>query len=141
MAGWCPAAAAHLSRFGAAVSSASVTDLQEEYTATFDFDPACALELGWHLFGESCERGEFLASMRADLARVGVAETQGLPDHLAHVLTLLGREDRDRRRTLASIVERPLGSVAAALAARGSRYADLLTAIEHAVALCRTGVA
>src|SRR6266568_3182701 len=55
---------------------------QELYVQTFEFNPACTLELGWHLFGENYERGEFLVRMREQLRRHGIAESNELPDHL-----------------------------------------------------------
>jgi len=66
---------------------------QERYVQTFEFNPACTLEIGWHLFGENYERGEFLVRMRGELRRYGIAETTELPDHLAHLLLLAGRMD------------------------------------------------
>ncbi|MGE5571353.1 MAG: nitrate reductase molybdenum cofactor assembly chaperone [Rhodospirillales bacterium] len=65
--------------------------MQELYIQTFEFDPACTLEIGWHLFGENYERGEFLVRMRGQLRQHGIAETSELPDHLTHVLQLIGR--------------------------------------------------
>lgn len=69
----------------------SLEDLQALYTATFDLDPVCSLEIGWHLFGENYERGEFLVRMRRELRQLGVAESTELPDHLTHALEALGR--------------------------------------------------
>ena len=64
---------------------------QELYVQTFEFSPACTLEIGWHLFGENYERGEFLVRMREELRRHGIAESTELPDHLTHLLPLIGR--------------------------------------------------
>lgn len=134
MSAWCPEAAVDLERFAGVVAHISLPVMQEIYTAVFDFDPACALELGWHLYGEAFERGRFLADIREDLAREGVNETSGLPDHLAHVLALLGREDPARARALAAVVAPAIGAVLAALAERRSPYLDLLAAVDKAVA-------
>ena len=46
----------------------SVEDLQELYTRTFDWNPDTSLEIGWHLYGENYERGEFLVEVRAPAA-------------------------------------------------------------------------
>lgn len=62
---------------------------QELYVQTFEFNPACTLEIGWHLFGENYERGEFLVRMRQQLRRHGIAESTELPDHLTHLLPLI----------------------------------------------------
>jgi len=69
----------------------STPDLQELYTRTFDLNPVCALDVGWHLYGEAYERGRFLVRMREMLRQVGIAEGTELPDHLTAVLPALGR--------------------------------------------------
>lgn len=69
--------------------------LQERYTSTFDGSTSRALELGWHLFGESYSRGAFLVRMRQLLAEHGLVETGELPDHLGCVLGVLGRAPED----------------------------------------------
>ena len=74
---------------------------QELYVQTFEFNPACTLETGWHLFGENYERGEFLVRMRAELRRHGIAETGELPDHLCHLLPLVGRMEAAEAAQLA----------------------------------------
>jgi len=65
--------------------------LQELYTSTFDLQPLCSLDVGWHLFGEEYERGLLLARMRRELRDHGIAESQELPDHLSHAMLLLAR--------------------------------------------------
>jgi nitrate reductase delta subunit len=75
--------------------------MQELYVQTFEFNPACTLEIGWHLFGENYERGEFLVRMREQLRRHGIAESTELPDHLTHLLPLVGRMERDEAAQLA----------------------------------------
>jgi nitrate reductase delta subunit len=107
----------------------TTADLQEEYTAAFDFDPACALDLGWHLYGESRERGALLARLREDLQRAAIPETHELPDHLTHVLELIAREPDERAAPLAELVKPAVGAIERALAKRGSPYAHLLAAV------------
>ena len=67
--------------------------MQELYVQAFEFNPACTLEIGWHLFGENYERGEFMVRMREQLRRYGIAESTELPDHLTHLLLLIDRMD------------------------------------------------
>jgi nitrate reductase delta subunit len=74
---------------------------QEVYVETFEFNPACTLELGWHLFGENYERGEFLVRMRELLRRYAIAESTELPDHLSHLLALIPRMRHDEAAELA----------------------------------------
>jgi len=82
--------------------SLSLEDLQVLYTTTFDLDPVCSLEVGWHLFGENYERGEFLVRMRGELRRLGVKESTELPDHLSHALEALGRMEPDEAADFAA---------------------------------------
>lgn len=75
--------------------------MQELYVQTFEFNPGCTLEIGWHLFGENYERGEFLVRMREQLRRHGIAESSELPDHLTHALGLIARMDHEEAAQLA----------------------------------------
>ncbi len=86
-----PAARAALQRFAREIRGRALTERQELFTQTFDFDPAAALEIGWHLFGEDYHRGELLVRLRAELRRHGLSENGELPDHLTLVLPLLDR--------------------------------------------------
>ena len=64
--------------------------LEETYTRTFDLNPSCAPEVGWHLFGEEYIRGLFMAHLRNEMRVRGLEETSELPDHVVHVLAVLG---------------------------------------------------
>lgn len=129
-----PAAAAELERFADAIAGTSVGELQERYTATFDLDPACALDVGWHLFGDAHERGTFMAALREDLQQAGVPETAELPDHLPHVLELVSREQPARAAALASLVAPAIAALHRALAARESPYLHVLAALQDVIA-------
>ena len=80
-----------LLEFARRIPSVPLSELQELYTSTFDLSPLCALDLGWHLFGEDYERGQFLARIRRELLAHGIRESCELPDHLSHALLLLAR--------------------------------------------------
>jgi len=84
-----------LRQFSIAVEKLATDELQELFTRSFDLNPVCSLELGWHLFGENYERGLLLVRMREELRRHGVEESSELPDHLAHVLRLIGRMESE----------------------------------------------
>ena len=84
-----PEAASEISEFGQFVEQCGEHELEEAYTRTFDVNPACALEIGWHLFGEDYMRGQFLVRMRGELAKYEIPESGELPDHLTHVLPVL----------------------------------------------------
>jgi nitrate reductase molybdenum cofactor assembly chaperone len=129
-----PAVADALDRFDDAIRDLTDAEIQEEYSFTFDFTPACTLELGWHLFGESHARGRFLAGIREELQRAGVAESAGLPDHLAHLLPLLARADPQRAAGLAAMLDPALTSVRTALAGRPTPFVHLLDAAIRLIA-------
>jgi nitrate reductase molybdenum cofactor assembly chaperone len=78
-------------QFLAGIEGQDIPGLEETYTRTFDISPLCCLECGWHLFGESYDRGGFLVEMRTKLRELGVEETTELPDHLSALLRLQGR--------------------------------------------------
>ena len=102
---------------------------QELYVQTFEFNPACTLEIGWHLFGENYERGEFLVRMREQLRRYAIAETSDLPDHLCHLLLLIGRADHHEAAELAGEFVLPaLAKIKESL--KGNAYESLIAAIE-----------
>ena len=73
------------------VDGSSLDDVEELFTRTFDINPACTLECGWHLYGEDYARGTFLVRMRTMLRELGVEESAELPDHVTHVLPVMGR--------------------------------------------------
>lgn len=124
-------AAAHaVERFADSIGGRSLAELQEEYTSVFDLGMACALELGWHLFGETCDRGGFLAALREDLQRAGVEERSGLPDHISHVLALVARETPERAASLSTLVAPAIATVRGALATRGTPFVHLLEAAD-----------
>lgn len=79
----------------------SLSEVQELYTRTFDLNPACALEIGYHLFGENYKRGEFLAHLRETEAPFDLGQQHQLPDYLPVLLRLLTKlEDQELRTSL-----------------------------------------
>jgi nitrate reductase molybdenum cofactor assembly chaperone len=76
-------------QFCAAIRDFNTDELRELFTQTFDLNPTCALEIGWQLYGEDYQRGEFLVRMREQLREHSLRESGELPDHLTHALVLL----------------------------------------------------
>ena len=93
--------------FAGKIRRMPLSGLQELYTTTFDLSPICALDLGWHLFGEDYKRGLFLARMRRELLLHGIPETRELPDHLSHALLLLARMGPAQGEEFASVIVGP----------------------------------
>ena len=76
--------------------------IQEMYTRTFDINAVCTLEVGWHIYGEDYARGALLVKLREQLRLMNIPESVELPDHLTHVLILLGRLSGPRADDLAA---------------------------------------
>jgi nitrate reductase delta subunit len=76
--------------FARFVESSTLSKLQEEYVATFDFNPAAAPYLGHHLFGDNRQKGAYLIRLKKEFGRHGfVPAGNELPDHLPLVLGFL----------------------------------------------------
>ena len=90
-----PEAAKCMSEFGAFLEQNEHWQIEEAFANTFDLNPECALEVGWHLFGEEYSRGLFLVRMREELRKYGLDESVELPDHITHVLELIGAMPED----------------------------------------------
>jgi len=84
-----------LETFAVQMRGLRTDQLQEMFTQTFDLNPTCSLELGWHLFGENYERGLLLVRVREELRRHELKESTELPDHLTHVLRLVERMEHE----------------------------------------------
>lgn len=124
-----PRAAAALEPFTAFAAKSSEADLEEAFIRTFDFNPSCALELGWHLYGENYKRGEFLVELRRLMRRLGVAEGTELPDHLGSVLAVLPLLDAGEAAAL--VRDKILPALAKMrAAAAGNPYDGVLGTIE-----------
>lgn len=88
-----------LTEFRSGIEALSLADLQELYTRTFDLNPVCALEVGYHLFGENYKRGEFLANLRETEAPFDLGQEYQLPDYLPVLLRLLTKLDDEELRS------------------------------------------
>ena len=84
-----PAAARELREFTEFVSHASLIELEELYTRSFDVQAVTTLDLGYVIFGDDYKRGELLVNLSREHAESGVDCGAELPDHLPNVLRLL----------------------------------------------------
>jgi nitrate reductase delta subunit len=128
-----PLAGEEVATFQQATAPMTLAGLQELYTSTFDLNPAATLDVGWHVFGESYDRGSFLATLRADLRAAGVAETSELPDHLPQLLRLIGRSAPVPADEFASLVSLALERVTPVLESDRNPYVHLLRAVAAAL--------
>jgi nitrate reductase molybdenum cofactor assembly chaperone len=109
-----------------------VEALEELYVQTFELSPACCLETGWHLFGERYERGEFMVYLRGLLREHEISESTELPDHLTHVLPLLGRmEPAEAGKLYTDFIGTALEKMLAAIQGKDNPYELLLRATQR----------
>jgi nitrate reductase delta subunit len=97
-----PAAAVEMDAFAAGLDALEGATAEELFTRTFDLNPECCCEVGWHLFGERYDRGSFMVWMREQLRVHEVPESGELPDHLVHVLRVMGRMDQEEAQRFAT---------------------------------------
>ncbi|GFO66697.1 respiratory nitrate reductase subunit delta [Geomonas limicola] len=84
-----------LQPFATFLEDVNLGRLQENYVATFDFDPARAPYLGHHLFEDHEKRAAFMISVRQLFARHGFTPRGcELPDHLSVLLEFLAHLGR-----------------------------------------------
>ncbi len=134
LAACAPQAADDIASFEHATAAMTVGALQELYTSTFDLNPHCTLDVGWHVFGERYDRGAFLATLRADLAAAGVPETAELPDHLTHLLRLIGRSTPVHAAEIGALAALALERTTPLLESDHNPYAFLLRAVRTTLA-------
>ena len=130
-----PDVAVQFIRFRRKVKDLSIDKLQELFTQTFDLNPVCTLDIGYHLFGENYKRGELLAKLRETEAPYELGQAKQLPDHLPVLLRLLAKlEDEELRRALIGEILIPaLGKMLEALSQTENPYRDLIEVISNAL--------
>ncbi|MDD5286908.1 MAG: nitrate reductase molybdenum cofactor assembly chaperone [Desulfuromonadaceae bacterium] len=129
-----------LSSFADFATTSPLAELQEEYVATFDFNPATAPYLGHHLFGDNQKKGGYMIMLKQEFERCGYAPCPAeLPDHLSVVLGFLAHQagkdrDRDRKKFIAECVLPGVERLNTAFAARRDSHWKAL--VETAQLLC-----
>lgn len=125
----------HLARFAAETSALTREEFEELYTRTFDINPVATLEIGWHLYGETYERGSFLVTMRQLLRRLKIPETTELPDHLSHILQALDRlgQSDEANELAARYVAPALAKILDSFAGKQNPYEHLLRALQNCI--------
>ncbi len=79
-----------LDTFGEFMTASTLAELQEEYVATFDFNPSVAPYLGHHLYGDNQKKGEYLIALKGEYGLHGFTPFGNeLPDHLPVILCFL----------------------------------------------------
>ncbi len=125
---------AGLTEFTDKMAKLTEAGIQELFISTFDWNPATTLDMGWHLYGEQYERGEFLVRMRGELRRHGIAESAELPDHLTHTLRLLGRmDDNDAEKFAREFTAPAIAKLLAALEREKTPFVAAVRAVREAL--------
>jgi len=118
--------------FSEAIADLDETELEELYTRSFDLNPVCTLEVGWHIYGEQYRRGRFLVQARELLSHVGIDEQGELPDHLMSLLPAVARLEPDHAATFAGTYLVPaVNKMLAGLADKANPYEQVLSATQQ----------
>jgi nitrate reductase delta subunit len=105
-------------------------ELQENYVATFDRNPAHSLHLFEHVHGESRDRGQAMVDLLEEYRRHGLEmATNELPDHVPLFLEVLGNIDATEARTLLGEAIHVLAALGDRLARDESPYAGVFTVL------------
>jgi nitrate reductase molybdenum cofactor assembly chaperone NarJ/NarW len=78
-----------LTAFVKKVGRLSLEDWEELATRTLDLSPAAAPYIGFQVWGESYQRGEFMSKLNRAMREAGVESDGELPDHIVPVLRYL----------------------------------------------------
>jgi nitrate reductase delta subunit len=125
----------HLSLFAAKTSTLSLEEFEELYTRTFDINPVSSLEIGWHLYGETYERGSFLVKMRQVLKTLEIPESTELPDHLSHALLALEKlgGSKEAHELAIQYVAPALTKILEGFKDKQNPYEHVLLALQHCI--------
>lgn len=78
-----------LAAFVKKIGMLSLSEWEELSTRTLDLSPAAAPYIGFQIWGEGYQRGEFLAQLNRAMAELDIDPEGELPDHLVPVLRYL----------------------------------------------------
>ena len=126
-----PEAARLLEAFQDSQQNLGLARLQESYTSTFDLQPECTLNLGYHLFGEDQRRGMFLAKLKEFYQKADIDTGSELPDHLCHLLRYVAArpESEESRAMVADCLLPALAKIAQGMKHKADPYQLLLDAL------------
>ncbi len=127
-----PEISAALRRLSSWLASAPPGGAEERYSGLFDLSPVCTLHLGYHLFGESYQRGALLSGLVVEMRKAGVVLRDGeLSDYLPAVLRLLASlpAGEDRETLVDALLLPGLTRQIEALEGTDSPWADVLRAL------------
>ena len=82
-----------LAAFVKQIGALSLSEWEELATRTLDLSPAAAPYVGFQIWGESYQRGEFMAKLNRAMAELDIDPEGELPDHLVPILRYLAVAD------------------------------------------------
>ena len=127
-----PTSAAAVQRFLEFAQRQDLGRLQELYTHTFDLNPVCSLYIGYHLYGESFRRGEYMVKLKGAYRARGLEPGNELPDHLTLILRYLSASP-DASTALHVITEDvvpALEAMAKTFEGSGNAYGEVVGAVK-----------
>jgi nitrate reductase delta subunit len=83
-----------LLKFSEEIEQLSVAGWEELHTRTLDLAPIFAPYVGFVIWGENYQRGEFMAAVKVAQEEIGIDPDGELPDHLEPVLRYLAAADQ-----------------------------------------------
>ncbi len=88
------AARSRLAAFLKKIGALSLSDWEELATRTLDLSPAAAPYIGFQIWGESYQRGEFMARLNRAMSELDIDPEGELPDHLVPIFRYLAATDQ-----------------------------------------------
>jgi len=76
-------------KFVKELNQLSLSEQEELYTKTLDLSPLSAPYVGYHTWGESYKRGEFMAALNKEMKELKIDLEGELPDHRLPILRYL----------------------------------------------------
>ncbi len=113
-----PRAGETLRPFTEFIASATLTEMEELYTRSFDVQAVTTLDIGYVLFGDDYKRAEMLVNLNREHREAGNTCRTELPDHLPNVLRLITR--MNDQALAEELVEKMLGPAVARMKAEFS---------------------
>lgn len=83
-----------LRKFHRKIEGMELRDIEEMFTTTFDLTPVVVPYVGHLAWGDSYERGAFMADIQGAMRSVGVDPHGELPDHIEPILRYLAATDQ-----------------------------------------------
>lgn len=103
-----------LSAFVKQIARLSLSEWEELCTRTLDLSPAAAPYVGFQVWGESYQRGEFMSKLNRLMYELDIDPEGELPDHIAPVLRYLGAADQplpDLLENFEAALDRMIGTL------------------------------